>query len=35
LQALGYAEGQSMHVELRIATKPEEAGAMARDLVEH
>ena len=24
-----------MHVELRIATKPEEAGAMARDLVEH
>src|SRR5579863_8908776 len=34
LKALGYVEGQSMHIELRIATKPEEAAAMARDLVE-
>jgi hypothetical protein len=34
LHALGYVEDQSMHIELRIATKPEEAAAMARDLVE-
>jgi putative ABC transport system substrate-binding protein len=34
LKALGYVEGQSIHLELRIATKPEEAAAMARDLVE-
>jgi putative ABC transport system substrate-binding protein len=35
LKTLGYVEGQSIHIELRIATKPEEAAAMARDLVEH
>jgi putative tryptophan/tyrosine transport system substrate-binding protein len=35
LKALGYVEGQSIHIELRVATKPEEVGAMARDLVEH
>jgi putative tryptophan/tyrosine transport system substrate-binding protein len=34
LKALGYVEGRSIHLELRIATKPEEAAAMARDLVE-
>jgi putative ABC transport system substrate-binding protein len=35
LKALGYVEGQSMHIDLRVAGKPEEAAAMARDLVEH
>lgn len=35
LRALGYVEGQSIHLDLRIAEKPEEAAAMARDLVEH
>jgi putative tryptophan/tyrosine transport system substrate-binding protein len=35
LKALGYVEGQSIHIDLRIAGKPEEAAAMARDLVEH
>jgi putative tryptophan/tyrosine transport system substrate-binding protein len=35
LQALGYVEGQSIHIDLRLATNPEEAAAMARDLVEH
>jgi putative ABC transport system substrate-binding protein len=34
LKALGYVEGQSIHLELRVAAKPEEAAAMARDLVE-
>ncbi len=35
LKALGYVEGRSIHIELRVATNPEEAAAMARDLVEH
>jgi putative ABC transport system substrate-binding protein len=35
LQALGYVEGQSIHIDLRIATKADEGAAMARDLVEH
>jgi putative tryptophan/tyrosine transport system substrate-binding protein len=35
LKGLGYVEGQSIHVDLRLATKPDEAAAMARDLVEH
>jgi hypothetical protein len=35
LQALGYVEGQSIHIDLRLATNAEEASAMARDLVEH
>jgi putative tryptophan/tyrosine transport system substrate-binding protein len=34
LKQLGYVEGQSIHFDLRVATKPEEAAAMARDLVE-
>ena len=34
LKALGYIEGQSIHIDLRIAGKPEDAAAMARDLVE-
>jgi len=34
LKALGYVEGQSIHLDLRIAEKPEDATAMARDLVE-
>ena len=35
LKGLGYVEGQSIHVDLRLATKPDEAAAMARDMVEH
>jgi putative tryptophan/tyrosine transport system substrate-binding protein len=35
LQALGYVEGQSIHIDLRLATNAEEAAAMASDLVEH
>jgi putative ABC transport system substrate-binding protein len=34
LKALGYVEGQSIQIDLRVARKPEEAAAMARDLVE-
>jgi putative ABC transport system substrate-binding protein len=34
LQALGYVEGQSIHLEVRIVTKPGEAAAMAADLIE-
>jgi putative tryptophan/tyrosine transport system substrate-binding protein len=34
LKKLGYVEGQNIHIELRIARKPDEAAAMARDLVE-
>ena len=34
LQALGYVEGQSIHIDLRLATNAEEAAAMASDLVE-
>jgi len=33
LKTLGYVEGQSIHIDLRLATNnPEEAAAMARDL---
>jgi putative tryptophan/tyrosine transport system substrate-binding protein len=35
LKALGYVDGQSIHIDLRVAGKPQEAAAMARDLVEH
>jgi putative ABC transport system substrate-binding protein len=34
LKALGYVEGQSIHFDLRIAEKSEDAAAMARDLIE-
>jgi putative tryptophan/tyrosine transport system substrate-binding protein len=34
LKTLGYVEGQSIHIDLRLATNPEEAAAMARDLAE-
>jgi putative ABC transport system substrate-binding protein len=35
LQVFGYVEGQSIHIDLRIASKPDDGVAMARDLVEH
>jgi putative tryptophan/tyrosine transport system substrate-binding protein len=33
LQALGYVEGKNIHIELRIAGKPEDLAEMALDLV--
>jgi ABC-type uncharacterized transport system substrate-binding protein len=33
LQALGYVEGKNIHIELRIARKPEDVTEMAADLV--
>src|SRR5271167_4040242 len=35
LKALGYVEGKNIHVDYRVARKPEDVAEMARDLVAH